>query len=150
MPETSELHQKVDKILRRVESMDNFMPWLVRHQAADIKKELIDFFNKRKRAAKVYLAVDGKRAISDISQFTGIAQPNVSAEIKSLIENGLIEAIVSGKNTICRKNKIDTVLGLSKYLESIFKQNNIEVKEENNVSAGDSNTIENPQPNQSE
>lgn len=148
MPETSELHQKVDKILRRVESMDNFMPWLVRHQATAIKEELIGFFSKRKRAAKVYLAVDGKRTISDIVQVTKIAQPNVSAEIKTLIEYGLIETIVTGKNTVCRKNKIDTILGLSKQLEGIFRQNGIQTKEGNDVPTGDSNIVENPQSNQ--
>ena len=148
MTESPELHQKVDKILQRVESMDNFMPWLVRHQVPAIRQEFMEFFKKKKRTAKVYLAIVGEKTISQIVTETSIAQPNVSAEIRTLTEYGLIDTIVEGKNTICKKNKIDKLLGLSKELEKSLKKYN--PKEDKNYVAesGDTSPVTNTQSDQ--
>jgi len=148
MTESPELHQKVDKILQRVESMDNFMPWLVRRHIPSIKKELIEFFSKRKRAARVYVAVTGEKTITQISEETKIAQPNVSAEIKTLTECGLIDIILVGKNTICTRNKMDKLLGLSKELEKNLKFDTDKGKVNNVAENGDTNPVADTQPPQ--
>ena len=48
MTESKELHEKVDKILQRVESMDNFMPWLIRPQAKEIRGEIVLSLQKQR------------------------------------------------------------------------------------------------------
>lgn len=148
MTESPELHQKVDKILQRVESMDNFMPWLVRHQIPSIKKELMEFFSKKKRAAKVYVAIVGEKTITQIVEETKIVQPNVSAEIKTLTECGLIDTIIVGKNTICKRNKMDKLLGLSKELEKNLKLDNNKGKVNDVAESGDTSPIADTQPDQ--
>jgi DNA-binding transcriptional ArsR family regulator len=120
MPESGELHHKVDKILKKVESIDNFMPWLVRPNSKQLTEELLNFFKKKKRTAKVYLSIDGVKNVSQIAEDTSIAQPNVSNEISLLLNKGLIEPIINGGNTIYKKNKIDKVLNLSRELTKII------------------------------
>ena len=140
MTESPELHQKVDKILQRVESMDNFMPWLVRHQVPAIRQELMEFFKKKKRTAKVYLAIVGEKTISQLVADTSLAQPHVSAEVKTLTDCGLIDQFQVGRNTICKKNKMDKLLGLSKELGKTLISNSKE--EKNNVTGnGDTSSI---------
>jgi len=120
MTESGELHHKVDKILRKVESIDNFMPWLVRPNSKQLKEELLNFFKKKKRTAKVYLSIDGTRNVNQIAEVTSLAQPNVSIEISVLANKGLIESIIINGNTIYKKNKIDKVLGLSFELDKLI------------------------------
>ena len=120
MTESGELHSKVDKILRKVESIDNFMPWLVRPNSKQLKEELLNFFKKKKRTAKVYLSIDGIKNVIQIAKDTAIAQPNVSNEISLLLNKGLIEPIINGGNTVYKKNKIDKVLNLSNELVKII------------------------------
>jgi hypothetical protein len=80
MTESSELHEKVDKILQRVESMDSFMPWLIRPQAQQIRDSLLAWFKKQSSAARVYLEIDGDRTVTAIGQRLGMKQPNVSRD----------------------------------------------------------------------
>jgi hypothetical protein len=118
MTESSELHEKVDKILQRVESMDSFMPWLIRPQAEQIRESLLAWFKKQSSAARVYLEIDGDRTVTAIGQKLGMKQPNVSREIAKLRDDvGLIEQKTVGNTTVYRKTKIDRVLGLTKELE---------------------------------
>ena len=137
MPESGELHNKINKILHKVESIDNFMPWLVRPNSTQLREELLKFFQKKKRAAKVYLCVDGVRNVSQIAEVTSIAQPNVSKEISELVNKGLIESIINGGNTIYKKNKIDKVLGLSNELSKLI---NIAPENISSGSASETNT----------
>lgn len=123
MTESNELHEKVDKILQRVESMDNFMPWLIRPQAKAILGEMKPFFAKRLSAVRVYLEVDGEKTVTAIGQKLGMKQPNASREITVLREMGLIEPKSTGNSTVYRKTKIDKVIGLSRELTKMIGSN---------------------------
>jgi hypothetical protein len=123
MVESKELHQKVDKILQRVESMDNFMPWMIRPQAQEIRTLMLEYLEKRTSTARVYLQVDGKKTITEIGKRLNMKQPNVSREIAILFnEMGLVEPIDGENGTIYRKTKIDRMIGLSRALERSQKK----------------------------
>ena len=145
MTESKELHEKVDKILQRVESMDNFLPWLIRPQAKAILEEMKPFFVKRISAAKVYLEVDGEKTVSAIGQKLTMKVPNVSREITVLREMGLIEPKSTGNSTVYRKTKIDKIIGLSRELAKMLGVNNKPVAEgvtnEEQTTDGNSSTI---------
>lgn len=118
MTESKELHEKVDKILQRVESMDSFMPWMVRPQAKEIRDLMLTFLESRTSTARVYLEIDGEKSVTDIGKHLNMKQPNVSREIAILYnEMGLIEPKTIGNNKVYRKTKIDKIIGLSKALE---------------------------------
>ena len=68
----------------------------------------------KKTRIKVYLAIDGKRTVNDISEVTGTLLPNVSREITPLKEEGLIEvATEDPKGIIYQKTFLDELLDLS-------------------------------------
>ncbi len=110
MVESKELHSKIDEILFHVRSMDGQLPWLIRSEAKILEPLVLGYFKKRKRAAKVYIAIDGKRNISQIAELLDIQQPNISIEIKDLEKNGLIEQRRWG---IYSKTAIESVLRLT-------------------------------------
>lgn len=124
MTESSELHEKVDKILQRVESMDNFMPWIIKPQSAQILEQMKGYFSKQVAAAKVFLQVDGIKTVSAIGEQLSMKLPNVSREIGKLRDLGLIEPKSVGNSTIYQKTKIDKVIGLSKSLEKMIEEIN--------------------------
>jgi len=109
--ESKELHGKVDEILSHVKSIDGQMSWLVKSQLQGMKKEIVEYLTtKRRRAAKVYLAVDGERNVKAIADYLGIDAQNVSKELKWLEGSGLVIVQAWG---IYKKEKIDSILGLS-------------------------------------
>jgi hypothetical protein len=118
-----ETQNKIDEILSHVKSLDGQMAWLVKSQVQGIKTELVDYLvKKRRRVAKVYLAVDGERTVKAISDYLIIEQPNVSKEIQWLEDNGLIRVQKWGTY---KKEKIDSILGLSAELRKDAELRNI-------------------------
>ena len=101
---------RIDEILSHVRSMDAQMGWLIRSEGEELKKLLLGFFSSRRRAAKVYLAVDGQRSSGKIADCLGLQVQNVSNEISELESKGLIELKKWG---IYKKSKIDSILRLS-------------------------------------
>jgi len=101
---------KADEILSHVRSIDAQMGWVIRSEEAKLRKLLLEYFAKRRRAAKVYLAIDGNRTSGTIAEYLGILVQNVSKEINELENRGLIELKKWG---IYKKSKIDTILRLS-------------------------------------
>jgi len=86
------------------------MSWLIKSQSKGLKELFLEYFKEHTRAAKVFLAIDGRRKVGEIAGYLGILQPNVSAEISELFNMGLVELIKRG---LYRKNKIDWILGIS-------------------------------------
>ena len=101
---------KLDEILVHVRSLDAQMAWVIRSQAPELKELLIHYFKKRKRAAKVYLSIDGKRSSGDIAGKLNLRVQNVSNEISELESRGLVELKRWG---VYKKSKIDGILRLS-------------------------------------
>lgn len=111
---------RIDEILSHVRSIDAQMTWVIRSEAKELEKLLLKYFSKRRRAAKVYLAVDGKRSSGQIADCLGIHVQNVSKELAELESRGLVELERWG---IYKKSKIDGILRLSAKLrkDSEFK-----------------------------
>lgn len=148
MTESGELHEKVDKILQRVESMDNFMPWIIKPQAKQILEQMTEYFSKQVSAAKVYLEIDGEKTVSTIGESLNMKQPNVSREVAKLRDLGLIEPKSVGSSTVYQKTKIDKVIGLSKSLEKMIQEINEKkitevTKDEESTGNENNNTIGN-------
>jgi len=101
---------RIDEILSHVRSIDAQMTWIIRSEAEELEKLLLKYFSKRRRAAKVYLAVDGKRSSGEIADYLGILVQNVSKELAELESRGLVELKKWG---IYKKSKIDGILRLS-------------------------------------
>jgi predicted Rossmann fold nucleotide-binding protein DprA/Smf involved in DNA uptake len=104
---------RIDQILTHVRSIDAQMAWVIRKEAPELAKLLVKYFSKRRRAAKVYLAVDGKRSSGQIAECLGIVVQNVSKELTELESRGLVELKKWG---IYKKSKIDSILRLSSEL----------------------------------
>lgn len=113
---------KLDEILVHVRSLDAQMAWVIRSQAPELKGLLLKYFKKRKRAAKVYLAVDGKRSSGNIAQVIQIHVQAVSNELSELESKGLVELKSWG---IYKKGKIDRIIGLSTELRKDPELRNI-------------------------
>ncbi len=111
---------RIDAILSHVRSIDAQMTWVIRSEAKELEKLLMKYLSKRRRAAKVYLAVDGKRSSGQIADYLGIHVQNVSIELAELESRGLVELKKWG---IYKKSKIDSILRLSTKLrkDSDFK-----------------------------
>jgi len=101
---------RIDEILTHVRSMDAQMGWIIRSEEKELRKLLLEYFSNRRRATKVYLAVDGERASGKIAEYLGLHVQAVSNEINELENRGLIELKKWG---VYKKSKIDTILRLS-------------------------------------
>jgi DNA-binding transcriptional ArsR family regulator len=132
MTESNELHEKVNKILQRVESIDNLMPWIIRPQAKQIQEEMLTWFKKRVSLARVYVEIDGKKTVTTIGNILGMKQSNVSRVIGKLTDIGLIEQKRVGVSTIYKKTKIDKILGLGEKLEKILVTDSKKAEEGSN------------------
>jgi len=102
--------ERIDEILSHVRSMDAQMTWIIRSESKELEKLLLNYFSKRRRAAKVYLAVDGKRTSGKIADYLGVLVQNVSKELTELEGRGLVELKKWG---VYKKSKIDGILRLS-------------------------------------
>jgi len=109
-PVSKEQLDRIDEILSHVRSIDAQMTWVIRSEAKELEKLLLSYFSKRRRAAKVYLAIDGKRSSGQIANYLGILVQNVSNELSELESRGLVELKEWG---IYKKSKIDGILRLS-------------------------------------
>ena len=107
---------RVDEILSHVRSIDAQMSWVIRSEAPDLAKLLMKYFSRKRRTAKVYLAVDGKRTSGQIAEYLDIRVQNVSNELSDLESRGLVELKKWG---VYKKSKIDSIIRLSS-MEKIF------------------------------
>lgn len=138
MTESPELHEKVDRILQGVESMDNLMPWIIKPHAKEIRDQMIKYLEKQVSVVRVFLEVDGVKTVSDIKQKLNMQMSNVSRELGKLREMGIIEPKSVGNSTVYQKTKIDKVIGLSKELEKMIQE--IDTKKTTEVTINEEST----------
>jgi predicted Rossmann fold nucleotide-binding protein DprA/Smf involved in DNA uptake len=104
---------RIDEILSHVRSIDAQMAWIIRTEAEELRKLLVQHFSKRRRAAKVYLAVDAQRTTSELAEYLELHVQAVSNELSELESRGLIELKKWG---VYKKSKIDSIIRLSSEL----------------------------------
>ena len=109
-------------ISHRVESIDQTQAFALRADADRHFEQVRLIFGKSVRRIRVYLAASGGRSVGEIAEHLNIAQPNVSAELKALGAEGLLEIFYSvGGSNYWGKKPLDRTLRISKFLCGEFK-----------------------------
>jgi DNA-binding transcriptional ArsR family regulator len=118
------IQRRLDELTWRVDSIDESVLLLTRAQRDAIAEDILRVFKGRhgrlrEQITRVYLALDGRRSQREISRLTGIAEPNVSVEIRRLSREGLIEIVEAGPSgNIYQRKKTDALLGISDTLKA--------------------------------
>lgn len=120
------VQRRLDELTWHVDSIDESVVLLARAQREAITEDILQRFKGRygrvkERMTRVYLALDDRRSQREVSQLTGIAESNVSLEIRGLKREGLIEIVEAGPSgNIYRKKKWDALLGISDTLQRLL------------------------------
>lgn len=120
---SDEIAKDIREIKWHQEAIDSSMELLLKANRDAILAEIMGFFGRSKRRARVFLVVDGKRTVEDITKLLTLQKPNVSAELTRLKNEGLIEIkkITSEGYYIYKKRRVDRILGVSKKLRQKFE-----------------------------
>lgn len=121
-------HEPYQQILHRlahiehkVDSIDETNAFALRAEAEKHQETVKKIFKKGKRRAQIYLAADGTRGVAEIAMHLGMKQPNVSADLRILKEEGLLELVDAfGRQEFWAKKAIDKTLRISKYLSEEY------------------------------
>jgi DNA-binding transcriptional ArsR family regulator len=117
-----EVLRRLIRIDHKTESMEDSLAWIVSANAPQLKDELIQAIGTSVRRVQVYLALDGKRNVRDLTKHLGMKQPNVSRDIAWLKGKRLIDVIEAGNGgTKYDKKFFDAIVGLSGALMKKFK-----------------------------
>lgn len=124
---SDEVAKDIREIKWHQEAIDSSMELLIKANRDAILAEIMDFFGRSKRRAKVFLTVDGKRTVEDITNILALHKPNVSAELTRLKYEGLVEIkrITKEGYYIYKKRRVDRILGISKKLRKKFELNEL-------------------------
>ena len=124
---SDEIAKDIREIKWHQEAIDSSMELLLKANRDAILAEILSFFGRSKRRAQIFLAVDGKRTVEDITKLLALQKPNVSAELTRLKNEGLIEIrkITSEGYYIYKKRRVDRILGISKILRQKFELNDL-------------------------
>jgi len=120
---SDEIAKDIREIKWHQEAIDSSMELLLKANRDAILVEIMGFFGRSKRRAQVFLAVDGKRTVEDLTKLLALQKPNVSADLTRLKNEGLIEIkkITSEGYYIYKKRRVDRILGVSKKLRQKFE-----------------------------
>lgn len=104
-------------IEHKVDSIDETNAFALRAEADRHQETVKKIFKKSQRRAQIYLAADGTRGVTEIADHLGMKRPNVSADLRILKEEGLLELVdAPGRQDFWAKKPIDKTLRISKYL----------------------------------
>lgn len=121
MVESEEVARDIREIKWHQEAIDSSMELLIKANRDSILAEIMSFFRTSKRRAQVFLAVDGKRTVEDITQLLEMKKPNVSRELTKMKNEGLIEIKrITKRGYIYKKRRVDRILGISRTLRDMF------------------------------
>lgn len=111
---------RLAKIEHKVDSLEQTTAFALRADSEAHFKEVKKIFKRGMRKAQVYLAANGSRNVGDIASHLGMKGPNVSASLKSLSEDGLVEIVDTMNGNIWAKKPVDRTLRISKFLMSEY------------------------------
>jgi DNA-binding MarR family transcriptional regulator len=127
MNKNEEVAEDIRKIRWHQEAIDKNMELLTRAHRKEIMEEIKDFFGlvpKKKKAinrAKIFLAIDGKRTVSDLASFLNLPISYISQEITKLKGMSLIEVKKATKTGIIyKKTRANSILRISLTLKKKF------------------------------
>jgi Bacterial regulatory protein, arsR family len=108
---------RLAKIEHKVDSIEQTNAFALRADSDRHFAEVMKIFKNSKRRAQVYLAADGSRSVGEIADHLGMKVPNVSPDLRRLMEEGLLElAGTRGNADIWGRKPIDRTLRISPFL----------------------------------
>lgn len=112
---------RLAQIQHKVDSLEQTTAFALRADSEKHLRSVMKIFGKSTTRAKVYLAINGERNVTEVAAFLKIKPQNVSREVKQLKEEGLIEITASlGNGDIYRKSPLDRTLQITKKLVAEF------------------------------
>ncbi|WP_395848323.1 MarR family transcriptional regulator [Cystobacter fuscus] len=112
---------RLSKIEHKVDSIEQTNAFALRAEEEKHFGTVKRIFKDSKRKAQVYLATDGVRGVQEIAAFLGMKRQNVSAALKALEEEGLLEIRDgTGGRTVWNKKSLDKSLRISRFLTGEF------------------------------
>jgi hypothetical protein len=103
--------------------MEDSLAWLV-HAEDGLRDRMLKKFGSSRRRVQVYLALDGKRNVNAVASALSMKTQNVTAELRWLKGERLIDiADVSGASVVYKKKIFDSIVGLSAALMQEFNLN---------------------------
>lgn len=115
-----ELRREVERIKDRIDDIGHIQALQMRADAAN-KEHILKYFEGRggDSKARIYLAADGSRSVSEIAREVGLDQGQVTRKCQEMYEHGLLGWHADGTSKCYHKTVIERALRLSRDLEKI-------------------------------
>jgi predicted Rossmann fold nucleotide-binding protein DprA/Smf involved in DNA uptake len=115
---------RLANIQHKVDSIEQTNAFALRADKEKHEQSLRDIFRNGKRRAQVYLAANGARSVQEIADHIKIKRPNVSAQLKALSIEGILEiAYSSGGKDYWGKKPLDHTIRITRFLCDEFSLN---------------------------
>ena len=113
---------RLARIEHKIDSLDQTTAFALRADAEKHFASVKVIFKNSKRRAQVYLAADGNKGVKEIASYLGMKRQNVTPELKTLSEEGLLEIVDdTGGRDIWGKKPIDRTLRITRFLCGEYK-----------------------------
>ena len=127
MVDSEDAAEDIRKIRWHQEAIDKNIELLTRAHKKEILEEIMNFFgnvHRKKKAinrARIFIAIDGKRTVSDLATYLSLPISYISQEITKLKGMSLIEVKkVSKKGIVYKKTRANSILRISAKLKKDF------------------------------
>lgn len=127
MVDSEDAAEDIRKIRWHQEAIDKNIELLTRAHRKEILEEIMNFFgnvHRKKKAinrARIFIAIDGKRTVSDLATYLSLPISYISQEITKLKGMSLIEVKkVSKKGIVYKKTRANSILRISAKLKKDF------------------------------
>lgn len=115
------LLSRIAKIQHKVDSLEQTTAFALRANSTKHLAEVRKIFGRSTRRARVYLAANGTRNVQEIAAHLKVKRPNVSVELRKLIDEGLLEVVDTKSNsTVCAKTALVRTLRIPALLHGEF------------------------------
>jgi DNA-binding MarR family transcriptional regulator len=112
---------RLARIEHKVDSLEQTTAFALRAESEKHFNSVKEIFKRGKRKAQIYLAIDGQRSVQEIAKHLSMKRQNVTPELRTLVEEGLIEVIDSnGGKDIYGRKPVDRTLRIAKFLQGEF------------------------------
>lgn len=108
---------RLANIQHKIDSIEQTNAFALRADAERHRESVREVFGTSKRKVQVFLSADGDRTVNDIAKHLGMKRPNVSAALKKLSDEGLLEIIdTDGGAHFYAKTPLDRTIRISPFL----------------------------------
>jgi hypothetical protein len=115
---------RLANIQHKVDSIEQTNAFALRADKEKHEQSLRDIFRNGKRRAQVYLAANGARSVQEIADHIKMKRPNLSAQLKALSVEGILEiAYSSGGKDYWGKKPLDHTIRITRFLCDEFSLN---------------------------